>query len=62
MKGKTIIITSHRLGACSLADYIYVFDHGEIVEEGSHEELMKLHGKYYEMYTAQRNLYERSTV
>ena len=62
LKGKTIIITSHRLGACSLADYIYVFDHGEIVEEGSHEELMKLHGKYYEMYTAQRSLYERSTV
>lgn len=62
LKGKTIIITSHRLGACSLADYIYVFDHGEIIEEGSHKSLMKLHGKYYEMYTAQRSLYERSAV
>lgn len=62
LKGKTIIITSHRLGACTLADYIYVFDHGEIIEEGSHESLMKLRGKYYEMYTAQRSLYERSAV
>lgn len=41
LKGKTIIITSHQLGACSLANYIYVFDHGEIIEEGSHENLMK---------------------
>lgn len=62
LKGKTIIITSHRLGACSLADYIYVFDHGEVIEEGSHEYLMKMHGKYYEMYTAQRSLYERNAV
>lgn len=62
LKGKTIIITSHRLGACSLADCIYVFDHGEIIEAGSHEELMRLHGKYYEMYTVQRGLYERSII
>ncbi len=62
LKGKTIIITSHRLGACSLADYIYVFSHGEIIEEGSHEDLMRMHGKYYEMYTAQRSLYERNAV
>lgn len=62
LKGKTIIITSHRLGACSLADYIYVFDHGEIIEEGSHENLIRMHGKYYEMYTAQRSLYERNAV
>ena len=60
LKGKTIIITSHRLGACSLADYIYVFDHGEIIEEGTHEFLMSIKGKYYEMYIAQRSLYERS--
>ena len=62
LKGKTIIITSHRLGACSLADYIYVFSHGEVIEEGSHEDLMRMHGKYYEMYTAQRSLYERNAV
>ena len=60
LKGKTIIITSHRLGACSLADYIFVFDHGEIIEEGTHEFLMSIKGKYHEMYTAQRSLYERS--
>ena len=60
LKGKTIIITSHRLGACSLADYIFVFDHGKIIEEGTHEFLMSIKGKYHEMYTAQRSLYERS--
>ena len=62
LKGKTIIITSHRLGACSLADYIYVFSHGVVFEEGSHEDLKRMHGKYYEMYTAQRSLYERNAV
>lgn len=60
LNGKTIIITSHRLGACSLADYIFVFDHGEIIEEGTHEFLMNIKGKYHDMYTAQRSLYERS--
>lgn len=61
LKGKTIIVTSHRLGACSLADYIYVFDHGVIIEEGSHELLMDMKGKYYSMYNAQISLYERNS-
>lgn len=56
-KGKTTIITSHRLGSCALADRIFVFSGGEIVEEGCHDALMTLKGKYYEMYTRQRSLY-----
>ncbi|MBQ8175051.1 MAG: ABC transporter ATP-binding protein [Clostridia bacterium] len=62
LKGKTLVITSHRLGACSLADHIFVFDQGKIVEQGSHDSLMKMRGKYYEMYTAQRSLYERKAA
>ena len=38
--GRTTIITSHRLGACSLAERILVFDKGRIVEDGSHSQLM----------------------
>jgi ATP-binding cassette subfamily B protein len=58
LKDKTKIIVSHRLGACSFADKILVFDDGTIIENGSHNELMNIKGKYYEMYNAQRELYK----
>ena len=51
------IMISHRLGATKLADRIFVFDKGQIVEEGTHEELMKRRGLYYEMYQAQAQWY-----
>ncbi|MGB8453200.1 MAG: ABC transporter ATP-binding protein [Anaerocolumna sp.] len=54
---KTAILISHRLAATKLCDKIYVFDHGSIIENGSHSELMVLKGKYYEMYSAQSSLY-----
>lgn len=59
LKGKTKIITSHRLGACSIADCIYVFENGRIIESGTHAELMKNKNTYYNMYQAQSHLYER---
>ena len=55
--GRTTIITSHRLGVCSLADRIFVFDKGHIVEQGTHLKLMEKHSKYYSMYKAQQSLY-----
>jgi ATP-binding cassette subfamily B protein len=58
LKDKTKIIVSHRLGACSFADKILVFDDGGIIENGSHDELMSIKGQYYEMYNAQRELYK----
>lgn len=52
--GKTTIITSHRLSAIQHAHQILVMDKGTIAEIGSHEELMKKKGQYYEMYELQR--------
>lgn len=50
MKGRTSFIIAHRLNTIRGADRIMVIDHGEIVEKGSHEELMKQHGRYYRMF------------
>ena len=51
MKGRTSFIIAHRLSTIRSADrIIYVENHG-IAESGSHEELMRRHGKYYRLYT-----------
>lgn len=57
MKGKTTIFISHRLGSTKLADVIYVMEEGKVVEEGSHLELMKMEGKYADMYRSQAEWY-----
>lgn len=54
---KTIVIISHRLTATKNADRIYLIDNGEIVESGNHQQLMKLGGKYAEMYSLQAEKY-----
>lgn len=56
-RGSTTIFISHRLGSTRLADVIYVLDAGKVVECGSHEALMELHGIYYEMFDSQRSWY-----
>ena len=56
--GKTAISISHRLGITQFVDRILVFHDGQIVEDGTHEELMKKQGFYYAMYIAQRELYQ----
>ncbi len=59
-KDKTIIFISHRLSATANVNRIYLFEHGKIVEEGTHEELMKnVNGKYYEMFSSQAEKYLR---
>ena len=56
-RDKTIIFISHRLTTTVNADYIYLFEHGKIIEQGTHLELMKLDGKYKEMFTSQSKKY-----
>ncbi len=53
MKGRTTIITSHRLSAIRHADQIIVMDDGRIAERGTHDELMKLGGLYASTYRLQ---------
>ena len=51
LEGRTSFVIAHRLSTIHKADKIVVINHGEIVEQGSHEELMKKEGMYYTMYT-----------
>lgn len=50
---KTVILIIHRLSFAKYADNIFVFNHGEIIEEGNHEQLMNLKGAYANMYNKQ---------
>ena len=52
-KDITAIIIAHRLSTIMRSDTIYVMDKGKIVESGSHGELMRLRGKYYELWKDQ---------
>lgn len=54
---KTVIFISHRLSTVRMADMIYMMDNGEIIESGTHDELMKQGGKYCEMFTKQAERY-----
>lgn len=54
-KGRTTFIIAHRLSTIKNADRIIVLDRGQIVEQGSHEELMQERGRYYHMYQLQMN-------
>ncbi len=53
MKNKTCFVIAHRLSTIQNADIILVVEHGEIVEKGTHEELMGLGKVYYQLYRAQ---------
>lgn len=53
MQDRTSIIIAHRLSTIRDADLIVVMDHGEIVESGSHNDLLSKKGKYYELYMTQ---------
>ena len=51
MKGRTTFVIAHRLSTVQNADAIMVLDHGRIIERGTHEDLIKLKGTYYQLYT-----------
>ncbi len=58
-EGRTVIFISHRLSTTRMADRIYMFSGGELAESGTHDELMKLGGRYAEMFNVQAENYRR---
>lgn len=59
-RGRTTVFISHRLGSTKLADCIFVLKDGAVLEEGSHEELLKEKGLYARMYESQKGWYEEA--
>ena len=55
LKGRTVFFITHRLGTIKNADIIVMMDAGSVVEQGSHEELMALRGRYYYLYQQQES-------
>ncbi|UUX34249.1 ABC transporter ATP-binding protein [Fundicoccus culcitae] len=55
---KTAFYISHRLSSCRFCDEILVFDKGEIIQRGSHDELVKIDGKYADLWHAQAQYYQ----
>ena len=50
-----MLIVAHRLSTIQHADNIILLSKGQIVEQGNHQQLLALHGKYYKLYTLQFN-------
>lgn len=55
MKGRTSFVIAHRLSTIREADQILVIDAGQIAERGTHDELMRQHGFYYQLHQSQRS-------
>lgn len=51
MEGRTVFVIAHRLSTVRNSDAIMVLDHGEIIERGSHNQLIEKKGTYYQLYT-----------
>lgn len=56
MEGRTVFIIAHRLSTISNSDRIIVLDNGEILEMGTHDELIEKQGRYYQLYTGKFEL------
>ena len=53
MRGRTSFIVAHRLSTIQHADNIIVLSRGKILEQGTHQQLLAAHGRYYQLYTLQ---------
>ena len=56
---KTAVYISHRLSSCKFCDDIVVFDHGHIVQQGSHQQLVEADGVYAQLWQAQAQYYQK---
>jgi ATP-binding cassette subfamily B protein len=56
-KDKTVIFISHRLSTTRIADRIIMLENGQIVEQGTHQELLDRNGKYAQMWKVQAGAY-----
>lgn len=56
MAERTTLVIAHRLSTVRNADAIMVLEHGEIIERGSHDDLLAMKGRYYELYTGKSEL------
>ncbi|MHC1714401.1 MAG: ABC transporter ATP-binding protein [Acidaminococcaceae bacterium] len=56
MHGRTVFVIAHRLSTVRNADAIIVMENGEVIERGSHDDLITKHGKYYQLYTGNFDL------
>ncbi|OJU09414.1 MAG: hypothetical protein BGN88_09795 [Clostridiales bacterium 43-6] len=61
-KDRTAILISHRIGFARLADQIIVLNKGKVIEQGTHNELINMRGKYYEMFTSQAQWYKKVDI
>ena len=57
LEGRSVLLISHRFSSVRSADRIYVLEHGRVVEEGSHEDLMAAAGRYAALFTLQARAY-----
>jgi ATP-binding cassette subfamily B protein len=56
MKNRTTFVIAHRLSTVRNANAIMVLEQGEVIERGTHDELLELGGRYYELYTGLKEL------
>lgn len=59
--GAAVVLITHRMINVPMADRIYVLDQGQVIEHGTHTELMAIQGRYHDLYTLQARAYDQST-